>query len=166
MPGAYQNRGAAKAGLGLYREAIADYSEAIRINPGYATAYNNRGAVRFALGLYEGAIGDFGKVIEINRENAEAYNNRGLARKSLGQFSAAIEDFERARLLAKEQGNANLQEMLNQELNDLKSKDPNTPAFFQVDPHRSGYVEGIDPGNLKELLYDMDDDRFVEKSEQ
>ena len=36
----------------------------------------------------------------------------------------------------------------------------------EVVPHSSGYVEGIDPEKLKEVLCDLDDDRFIEKTYQ
>lgn len=36
----------------------------------------------------------------------------------------------------------------------------------EVVPHSSGYVEGIDPEKLKEILCDLDDDRFREKNAQ
>ena len=43
-PNAYNNRGAAKAALGRYDDALADYDEAVRLKPDYAYAYYNRGA--------------------------------------------------------------------------------------------------------------------------
>ncbi len=54
--------------------------------------------------------------------------------------------------------------MLVQELDELKSRGLNVAPSFQVVPHRSGYVEGIDSEKLKEILCDMDDDRFTEKN--
>ena len=162
---AYGNRGVAWTELDEYEKAVADYDRAICLDPQYSIAYNNRGAAKIDLGLYDEAIADFGDAININRVYTEAYNNRGLAHKSCGQFSAAVEDFESARFFAKEQGNAKLLQILNQELNDMKSSHPNdpVPSSFQVIPHRSGYVEGIDPKKLKEILCDLDDDRFADK---
>lgn len=163
---AYFNRGNAKGNLGRFAEAIADYDEAIHIKPEYAEAYHNRGTSKAVLGRHAEAIADYDKALHINREYTEAYNNRGLAHKSLGQFSAAIEDFSLARNLAQKQGNAKLLRMLDQELNDMRSKYPQdpVPSFFQVVPHRSGYVEGVDSEKLKEILCDLDDDRFREKN--
>ncbi|PLZ52146.1 serine protease, partial [Fischerella thermalis WC439] len=42
-----------------YKGAIADYTEAIRLNPKYDEAYNDRGIARSELGDKQGAIADF-----------------------------------------------------------------------------------------------------------
>ena len=157
---AYFNRGNAKANLGWYEEAVADYDEAIRIRLGFAKAYFNRGKAKFILGLRKDAISDYDKVIRINPEHVEAYNNRGKAKKSLRQYAAAEEDFKRAQTLAQQQGRAELLQFIGRELDNLY------PKPFQIVPHRSGYVEGVDPKRLKEILCDMDDDRFIENNAQ
>ena len=46
---AYHNRGNAKGVLGRHEEAIADYDEALRINPQLAAAYYNREAAKIKL---------------------------------------------------------------------------------------------------------------------
>lgn len=153
----YYNRGNAKTRLERFKEAIADYDEAIGINPELANAYNSRGAAKAVLDRHAEAIADYDKALFINREHIEAFNNRGLAHKSLGRFSVAIEDFERAQALAKQQGRAELLQLIGRELESLN------PKPFQVVPHSSGYVEGIDPNKLKEILCDLDDDQFLEK---
>ena len=191
---AYSNRGADKVALGRHAEAIADYNEAIRINPGLAEAYFNRGSANVCAGQIEEAIADYDRALGIkpgfaevyfNRGNAKAnlaryaeaiadydeairirpcipkvYLNRGLARKLLQEDAAAMDDFKQARDLAQEQGLTDLLQLVGRELEDLNSKP------FQVIPHRSGYVEGVDSEKLKENLGDMDDDRFVEKNAQ
>ena len=57
--------------------AIADYTEAIRLDPKYAKAYNNRGAAYKAKGQHDRATSDFTEAIRLNPEDAEAHN--GLA---------------------------------------------------------------------------------------
>ena len=44
MPSAYYNRGFAYEEKGEHDQAIADYTEAIRLKPDYAEAYYNRGS--------------------------------------------------------------------------------------------------------------------------
>ena len=156
----YYNRGNAKVSLERFKDAIADYDEAIRIRPVFAEAYFSRGTAKFILGLCKDAVSDYDKVICINPEHIGAYNNRGTAKKSLQQYAAAEEDFKRAQTLAQQQGRAELLQFIGRELDNLY------PKTFQVVPHRSGYVEGIDSEKLKEILCDMDDDRFTENNAQ
>ena len=79
-----------------YQEAIAEYDEAIQLNPKYAAAYVDRGAAYFRLGQIERAIEDYDTVIAIDAHYHEAYNNRGLAHARLGRLDLAIEDYTQA----------------------------------------------------------------------
>ncbi|MDE0632344.1 MAG: tetratricopeptide repeat protein [Caldilineaceae bacterium] len=159
---AYRNRGVAQVRLGRHGEAVADFDTAIRIKPDFARAYNSRGIAKAGLGRSAEAIDDFGEAIRIDPRYAEAYANRGLAKKFLRRYAAARDDFERAQTLAHELSLTDLSQRIKLDLDDLNSQDANPP--FQIDPHRSGYAEGVAPENLKEILCDLDDDRFAEKN--
>jgi tetratricopeptide (TPR) repeat protein len=88
--------GLAQEKLGDDREAIRNYTTAIRINPNMETACNNRGGAHYRLGEYVTAIKDFTRAIEINPSYALAYYNRGNAYYGKGDLDGAIEDFTRA----------------------------------------------------------------------
>ena len=103
---AYNNRGLAKYELGDKKGAIADYNEAIRINPNFAKAYYNRGTAKYELGDKKGAIADFNEVIRLNPTFAPVYNNRGVAKSELGDKQGAIADFRESARLFQQQGNA------------------------------------------------------------
>jgi len=78
-------------------KAIAEYNEAIELDPKYADAYFNRGNANYNKGQYDQAIDDYTKAIEINPGLADAYANRGLAyAQGKGQFDQAISDFNKA----------------------------------------------------------------------
>jgi tetratricopeptide (TPR) repeat protein len=78
-------------------KAIAEYNEAIELDPKYADAYLNRGNANYNKGQYDQAIDDYTKAIEINPGLADAYANRGLAyAQGKGQFDQAISDFNKA----------------------------------------------------------------------
>ena len=63
--------------------AIADYSEAIRLQPDYAFAFNNRGVAHKAKGDYDGALQDYNEAIRLQPDYALALNNRERALKAI-----------------------------------------------------------------------------------
>jgi lipoprotein NlpI len=77
-------------------KALADYGEAIRINPRYAVAYNNRGNIYRANGEYDRAIADFDAALRINPKYAFAHNNLGMALFFKGELDRALASFDRA----------------------------------------------------------------------
>ena len=93
---AYFNRAYAKHDLGDKKGAIADYNQAIAINPQDAIAYNNRGVAKSALGDKQGAIADYNQAIVINPQFAQPYGNRGKAKSDLGDKRGAIADYNQA----------------------------------------------------------------------
>jgi len=93
---AYFYRAYAKDDLGDKQGAIADFSQAIAINPQYADAYYNRGVVKSDLGDKQGAIADFSQAIAINPQYADAYYNRGVVKSDLGDKQGEIADFSQA----------------------------------------------------------------------
>ena len=79
-----------------YDGAIADSSEAIRLDPTNTSAYANRGFARNAKGDFDGAIADASEAIRLDYTNTSAYNNRGFARRAKGDFDGAIADYNEA----------------------------------------------------------------------
>jgi tetratricopeptide (TPR) repeat protein len=64
---------------GDYVTAVADFTEAIRLNPNYTNAYHNRGLAYKNKGDYDRAIADYTQAIRLNPNDASAYFNRGNA---------------------------------------------------------------------------------------
>ena len=93
---AYNNRGVAYHGQGLYAEAGADYDRAIDSQPDYANAYYNRGGTRHETGDYAAAVADFDAAIRLAPNDADAYIARANTRHDAGAFAAAVADYTAA----------------------------------------------------------------------
>ncbi len=86
-----------KQAAGDLAGAIADYSEAIRMNPAFAAAYNNRGNAYFTQGDLERALADYNRSIELdNPELHLPYNNRGNIHYQRGDLESALADYTEA----------------------------------------------------------------------
>jgi lipoprotein NlpI len=91
----FQRRGVAYRLSGDVDRAIADYGQAIKLNPKLVTAFINRGAAYDRKGDYDRAIQDYEQAITL-QPSAEAHFNRGNAFLAKGQYDHAIDDFNQA----------------------------------------------------------------------
>ena len=95
----YNSSGVKLFERGQAEEALAEYNEAIRLDPNFAVAYFNRGQTYFALGQPEKAIQDYAEAIRLNPGRARVrlvYASRAMAYTLLGNDSEAQEDIGRA----------------------------------------------------------------------
>jgi len=93
---AYFNRGNALLQKGDAEKAIADFDEAIKLDPKNASAYNNRGNAKGEKGDSDGAVDDFNAAIKQNARYASAFFNRGSALAAKGEDARAIKDYDTA----------------------------------------------------------------------
>jgi tetratricopeptide (TPR) repeat protein len=75
------------------RLALADFNEAIRLDPFLWQAYFSRAQTRERLGDSQGAMTDLNIFLESNPSNAEALFSRAVLRYQNGQWAVAREDF-------------------------------------------------------------------------
>ena len=87
---------------GNYDRAIADYSEAIRLDPKYAFAHYSRGNAYYAKGDYDRAIANYSEAIKFDPKFADAYLNRGYAYRVKGDNDRATADLDTAKGRAEE----------------------------------------------------------------
>ncbi len=90
---AYYNRGNYRTRQGRYEEGLADYGEAIVLNPGIARLWYNRGLLLAQLGRNDAALADFDHVLQIDPAHVDALNNRGAMKYRKGDLTGAAADF-------------------------------------------------------------------------
>ena len=93
---AYLNRGNARADAGAAAEAIADFSETIKLRPKDAASHAGRGRARLTLGDISGAIADYSEALRLAPDSASFLVGRGHARFIKGDLADAIADFTEA----------------------------------------------------------------------
>ncbi|MGE0024112.1 MAG: tetratricopeptide repeat protein [Hyphomicrobium sp.] len=93
---AYNHRGIAYYDKSDYPRAIADYSEALRINPSDADALNNRAWTRYKAGELAAALEDANRAVALDGTKAYIWDTRGHINEARGARSAAISDYRKA----------------------------------------------------------------------
>ncbi len=79
---------------GNYERAVAEYTQAITLNPRSIAAYGRRGDAYLALDDYERAIADYTHVIELDPGLIAAYKLRGGSYARWGKYEQAIADYD------------------------------------------------------------------------
>jgi tetratricopeptide (TPR) repeat protein len=92
----FYGRGAIHNGMGDSDLAIADFGQAIRLQPEFPEAFNNRGIAYFDNGQYSRAIEDYGQALHFRPDYPSALHNRGNAYAAKGQYDRALEDYNKA----------------------------------------------------------------------
>ena len=91
--------GGAVRSKGDFDRAIADCTQAIRLNPKNAYPYCERGLAYAGKSDDDSAIADFTQAIQLEPKDAHAYYWRGEVYQLKGQRAAAERDFAKAKEL-------------------------------------------------------------------
>ena len=98
----YQNRGNARGNAGDRDGAIADFSEAIRLNPECGLCYAGRALVWHNKFDYEKAYADFDRALQSQPANPRIYYMRGSVLRDNGEYDRALADAELAIRIARQ----------------------------------------------------------------
>ena len=96
IPVAYYERGHAFGNKGQIERAIADYNEAVVLDPGYFKAYYNLGEAQEEIGRPDSAITAYKKAIALRPSAFDAYTNLGIIYAKMRRFDMSLEDFNNA----------------------------------------------------------------------
>jgi tetratricopeptide (TPR) repeat protein len=105
---AYEGRGQIALRHGDHGRAIADFNEAIQLNPNRASLYRDRALAYRQSGELELAIADYDEAIALNPKFAAPYHARGLALAAKGDLDRAILSYSTAVRLAPSDAQARL----------------------------------------------------------
>jgi len=92
-PIAYNYRGLAYAATGDIDKAVADFSDAVRIDPLYADTYNNRAWAHFELGRSTLALADVQRALDLKPDEPGSLDTRAHIYEMLGRRDEAIADY-------------------------------------------------------------------------
>jgi len=93
---AHNALGNALAGRGKFEEAVAHYSEALRIQPDFAGAHTNLGLVLAQRRQFDEAINHFSEALQIEPDLAEAHNGLGSVLAKQEKLNDAFRHFSEA----------------------------------------------------------------------
>lgn|GEM_PF-533130 len=89
------NFGAELLRQGKVAEAVAEFRQAVTLDPGYAPAWRNLGFALDKAGQVAEAVAAYQKAIEVEPE-LNAHNNLGVLYDKQGRHEQAIQEFEKA----------------------------------------------------------------------
>lgn len=93
---AYQHRAFEAAGRQKYRDAIADLTEALKVNPQDVRTYEQRAKLEMNTKDYDKAVADYSQAIKIAPDDITNYLYRGYAYELKGDKKSAMADAESA----------------------------------------------------------------------
>jgi tetratricopeptide (TPR) repeat protein len=96
----HYRQGVAHAGRGEADRAVAELTEAVRLDPANADALRERAGLRLRRGDARGAVDDFSEALRLQPGVAAAHLGRGQAHLRLGRVEQALNDFSEAVFVA------------------------------------------------------------------
>jgi tetratricopeptide (TPR) repeat protein len=91
----YYYRANAHLRKGDPERAIADYGEALKLDPRHVFAYVGRAAAHTRMRDYDGAVADLSEAVRLDPGNALALFRRGRTFEAKGDRARAVEDYEK-----------------------------------------------------------------------
>jgi tetratricopeptide (TPR) repeat protein len=153
---AYKYRGDAYSMIKSdYVRAIADYDQAIRIDPSLAAAYVGRGSAYYGKADYDHALADYDQAIRFEPKNALALTRRGDAHHHKGDDDHALADLDQAiRLDPKSAYAYNFRGVVYRDKGDYDRAVADFDQAIRLEPRFTGHYDNL--GILYHLKGDYD----------
>lgn len=100
---AYNNRGWCKFEMKLYKEALKDVEQAIKMDSTNWNAYDSRQEIKYTLNDFKGCVKDCNITLLLNPECANALYFRGRANLKLNNKKLVCSDLQKAMDLGKKE---------------------------------------------------------------
>jgi tetratricopeptide (TPR) repeat protein len=147
---------------GDYDQAIADFNQAIQLDPKNAKAYYKRGNAYGHKDEYDKAIADEDQAIQIDPKYVDAYLNRGWDYSSKGDYGKAVADCDQAILIDPKDAHAyNDRAWLYSSKGDYAKAIADCDQAIQLDPKNAqaygnrGWAHGM-KGDYDQAISDLD----------
>ena len=95
LASALQQRATIYVSQKKFQEAIADYSEALKIKSDDPNVYERRAYAEMQLKDYDKALHDYNEAIKLSPEETKYYQVRALIYQTKGDFKAALADVDK-----------------------------------------------------------------------
>jgi lipoprotein NlpI len=95
----FSARGLKRKEAGDISGALADYDQALQLDPKNIQASYWRGVARQLKGDLNGALDDYNTVIGADLKNADAFSNRAFIKQTLGDMDGALADYHESVIL-------------------------------------------------------------------
>lgn len=82
--------------VGKRDEALADYNQALTLNPKSAIAYINRGTTYAEQESFDKALQDYNRALSLDKNAAQAYVSRGAIHLKQARYTGALKEFDKA----------------------------------------------------------------------
>ena len=95
LASALQQRATVYVSQGKFQEAIADYSEALKVKTKDADIFERRAYAEIQLKDYDKALHDYNEAIKLSPEEPKYYQVRAFIYQTKGDFKAALADVDK-----------------------------------------------------------------------
>ena len=126
----YQGRGYASAKNQQYQEAIADFTEAIKIKSNDPRAYEQRAAVEMKMYAYDKALADYAELIKLKPKEVRYSNFRAYIYEAKEDIQNSMAETEKALQIDpnNQEAKERKQRLERKQAEKMPTPPPNTPA--------------------------------------